>query len=213
MVFDRKTLCLLFCFCIVKTAVTQQAAALQDSTQDWLVVKNSLENLQKQHGLKPDHLALIIDVPKQTLFVIKDLRILRSYPISSSKYGIGSQYGSQKTPPGTHRIKEKFGSGAKAGAVFIARRRTNRISEIHHDTTDIAEDLVTTRILWLDGLENGINRGGNVDSHSRYIYIHGTPEEGLIGTPQSNGCIRMKNLDVIELFDLVATGTLVEIQF
>jgi hypothetical protein len=77
---------------------------------------------------------------------------------------------------------------------------------------DILEDDVTTRIMWLDGQENKVNKNGNIDSHKRYIYIHGTPEEGLIGEPASHGCIRMKNADVIELFDAVPSGTLVEIQ-
>lgn len=208
-----KTLCLIFCFFAVTPAITQPATTLKDSIPGWLVVKNSVENLRQKYGLRPEKAVLIVDVPRQELYLVQNLRIVKTFPVSTSRYGIGGQYGSQKTPPGTHRIKEKFGAGAKMGTVFIARSRTNRVSEIYSDSTDIHEDLVTTRILWLDGLEDGVNRGGDVDSHSRLIYIHGTPEEGLIGTPQSNGCIRMKNSDVIELFDLANEGTLVEIQF
>ena len=89
---------------------------------------------------------------------------------------------------------------------------TRRIAEIYIDSTDLEEDPITTRIMWLEGLEAGINRGKGIDSYKRHIYIHGTPEGGLIGQPASHGCIRMRNKDVIELFDLVSKDTLVEIQ-
>ena len=113
---------------------------------------------------------------------------------------------------GTHRIKEKFGNGAKKGSIFKSRVDTKKLSKIYTDKTDSKIDYVTTRILWLDGQENKINRGNKVDSHDRCIYIHGTPEEGFIGKPASHGCIRMKNTDVIALFDSVSLNTLVEIQ-
>jgi len=134
------------------------------------------------------------------------------YPISTSKYGVGSAEKSNKTPPGTHRIVEKIGESAKSGAVFKAGIDTGKVATTYSDATDIREDLITTRILWLKGLEPGINRGKGIDSYERHIYIHGTSEEGLIGTTASDGCIRMKNRDVLELFDLVPQGTLVEIQ-
>ena len=112
-----------------------------------------------------------------------------------------------KTPLGAHVISEKIGKGAKIGSVFKARKFTGEVVEPITERIDIKEDVITTRILWLDGLEKGRNKGGNVDSKSRYIYIHGTAEEGLIGEPASLGCIRMKNMDVIKLFNRVRKGT------
>ncbi|MFQ6092176.1 MAG: L,D-transpeptidase family protein, partial [bacterium] len=102
--------------------------------------------------------------------------------------------------------------GAKIGAIFKSGLNTGEIAKIYTDSTDVQEDLITSRIMWLEGLEAGINKGRDIDSYDRRIYIHGTPEEGLIGVPVSHGCIRMRNKDVIELFDLVSKGTLVEIQ-
>ena len=175
------------------------------------LIRKSANKLQQKFGLKADELALVVDPSSQKIFVMKDQAIFKTFPVSTSQYGIGNEYGSRKTPPGVHRIKEKIGHGAKPGAIFKERRKTGRIAEIFTDKTDVPGDLVTTRILWLDGLEKGINKGGRNDTHSRYIYIHGTPEEGLIGSPASRGCIRMRNADVIELFELVSEGTLVEI--
>jgi lipoprotein-anchoring transpeptidase ErfK/SrfK len=135
-----------------------------------------------------------------------------SYPVSTSKFGVGNRENSNKTPLGTHRVKMKYGDNAPLGTVFQARVNTGKVATIHTDSTDREEDLITSRILWLEGLEPGKNRGKGIDSYRRYIYIHGTPEEGLIGTPASHGCIRMKNQEVVELFEKVPVGTLVEIQ-
>ena len=159
---------------------------------------------------------ITVDVSKQKLFLFKDvpfenLKLIRTYPVSTSKFGVGNEKSSKKTPLGSHFIAEKIGKGAKIGTIFELRKNTGRIAKIYTDITDIKEDLITTRILWLKGIEPGINEGKNRDSYSRHIYIHGTPEEGLVGTPASNGCIRMKNKDIIELFDLVPKGTLVAI--
>lgn len=132
---------------------------------------------------------------------------IQTWPVSTSAYGLGSEAGSNKTPTGKHVISEKYGEGAEPGTIFKARANTGRKATIYYDSTDLEKDEVTTRVLWLSGTEPGKNKGGNVDSHSRYIYIHGTPEEGLIGRPASHGCIRMKNADVIELFNQVNTGT------
>ena len=111
-----------------------------------------------------------------------------------------------------HEIKEKIGDKAPINTIFTARENTNKIAEIQINPNDTEYDFVTSRILWLDGLENGINRGAGVDSYSRYIYIHGTHEEGLIGQKASHGCIRMFNNDVIELYDMVSEGTKVQIR-
>ena len=157
-------------------------------------------------------LVIEVDISEQRLYVLDNNEIKASYPISSSKYGEGSQENSFKTPLGAHEIKEKIGSHTKINNIFISRINTNRSAEIIHDFIDSDDDFVTSRILWLDGLEEGINKGGSVDSYRRYIYIHGTHEEGLIGVKASHGCIRMFNYDVVELFDMVKIGTKVLIR-
>lgn len=153
-----------------------------------------------------------VSIADQKLYLMEDGQTLKQYPVSTSVYGIGSEAGSNKTPLGKHKVVSKFGAGAKLGAIFRSRINTGRVAKIYTDDTDLEEDDVTTRILRLTGLEPGKNQGPGVDSFSRYIYIHGTPEEGLIGRPASHGCIRMRNADVIELFDLVNEGTIVMIE-
>ena len=149
---------------------------------------------------------ILINLDSQTLF-LKTRNKQKEYPISSSAFGIGNLQNSFKTPLGAHVISEKIGKKMPKGAVFKGRIWTNEIAQIIEDPIDIPEDVITSRILWLDGLEKGRNRGGIVDSKSRYIYIHGTAEEGLIGQPASLGCIRMLNDDVIEIFNKVRVGT------
>lgn len=123
------------------------------------------------------------------------------YPVSTSRYGIGNIENSNKTPLGAHAIKYMTGEGVPAGGIFRFRQYTGKIADIYSDMTDTEDDYVTTRIMHLEGMEEGINRGGNVDSYERHIYIHGTHEEGRIGIPSSHGCIRMHNNDVIELYE------------
>ena len=175
-------------------------------------ISASVQKLQEQFGLKEDQPAIIVSISAQKLLLVKNGNILARYPISSSEYGVGNKAGSNQTPLGAHKISQKIGEGAVLGAVFRSRAVTGEIAAIYTDEIDVEDDLVTTRILWLQGLEPDINQGKGIDSHARYIYIHGTPEEGLIGRPASHGCIRMYNQDVIELFDAVQEGTLVEIQ-
>jgi len=151
-------------------------------------------------------------VGSQLIELWRGERLDSSWPVSTSSVGVGSQEGSFRTPLGKHRISETFGAGAPLGTIFRGRVNQGRRAAILADETDGEEDLVLTRILWLDGLEPGVNRGGRVDSHGRYIYIHGTNEEGLIGQPASHGCVRMRNADVIELFGLVGVGTEVLIE-
>ena len=105
-----------------------------------------------------------------------------------------------------------IGEGAKINTIFSSRINTTRPAKVINEAEDSKNDYVTSRIMWLDGLEDGQNKGGNVDSYKRYIYIHGTHEEGLIGSKASHGCIRMFNDDVIELFDMVKIGTKVLIK-
>ena len=159
-----------------------------------------------------NNLTIEIDISKQRLFLLDNMEIVRSYPISSSKYGEGSTQNSFKTPLGNHVIKEMIGNNAIKNTIFTSRINTKRQAEIIHDEAKSDNDYVTTRIMWLDGQEQGKNKGKGVDSYQRYIYIHGTHEEGLIGQKASHGCIRMFNSDVIELFNNVKKGTKVYIK-
>ena len=155
---------------------------------------------------------ILVDISQQRLFLLDNRGdLVISYPISSSSYGEGQIVNSFKTPLGRHIIKEKIGAEAPKNTIFKERINTGRFADIYHDDYDSEYDHVTSRILWLEGTEEGFNKGGNVDSYYRYIYIHGTPEEGLIGEKASHGCIRMFNQDVIELFNLVKKGTKVNI--
>ena len=164
-------------------------------------------NISAENGL-----TIEIDISKQRLFLLNNMVIVRSYPISSSKYGEGSTQNSFKTPLGNHVIKEMIGRDAIKNTIFTSRINTKRQADIIHDLTNSDNDYVTTRIMWLDGQEEGKNKGKGVDSYKRYIYIHGTHEEGLIGQKASHGCIRMFNSDVIELFNDVKKGTKVYIK-
>ena len=155
---------------------------------------------------------IIVDISEQRLYVLANDIVLESFPISSSKFGEGSTENSFKTPLGMHTIREKIGADAPLNTIFVARINTEKKAEIIHTMEDSDNDFVTSRILWLDGQEQGINRGEGVDSYDRYIYIHGTHEEGLIGIKASHGCIRMFNNDVIELYDMVNKGTKVYIR-
>jgi hypothetical protein len=155
---------------------------------------------------------ILIDATIQRLMLIEHGQVVSSWIISTAEAGLGSRKGSNKTPLGVHRIKQRYGDGAAPGTIFKARRNTGRIAKILTEPGARSNaDNVTTRILWLDGLEPGANKGGNVDSFERYIYIHGTDEEGRLGQPASHGCIRMANLDVIDLYQRVGIDTLVVI--
>ena len=136
---------------------------------------------------------------------------MASYPVSTATKGAGEHEGSEQTPRGLHEIRAKIGAGAPVGMVFVGRRPTGTVCTPELLRTDPGGDWITTRILWLRGLERGRNRLGNADSMRRHIYIHGTPHEALVGTPASHGCIRMRNADVVELFDAVEPGSQVEI--
>ena len=155
---------------------------------------------------------IVVDISEQRLYLVQNKLVLKSYPISSSKFGEGSIENSFKTPLGMHQIKEKIGEDVEENTIFISRVDTQKKADIIKNTFDSDNDFVTSRILWLDGMEEGINKGKGIDSYDRYIYIHGTQEEGLIGTKASHGCIRMFNNDVIELFKKVKEGTKVLIK-
>lgn len=153
-----------------------------------------------------------IDIPSQSLELLDDLgKIVKRYPISSGEKGLGEKNGSYCTPRGKHIVRAKIGAGQPANAVFIGRRPTGEIYSPELGAQYPERDWILTRILWLSGCEPGFNRLGDVDTMRRYIYIHGTPDEVAIGKPSSHGCIRMRNADVIDLFDRVPAGTPVEI--
>ena len=152
-----------------------------------------------------------IDISQQRLYLKQNDDLIKSYPISSSKYGEGSTENSNMTPLGLHVIKEKIGTDVPINTLFISRINTKRTVNIENSRNKTKDDHITSRILWLDGLEEGKNKGKGVDSYSRYIYIHGTHEEGLIGEKASHGCIRMLNNDVIDLYNYVSIGTKVYI--
>jgi len=140
-----------------------------------------------------------------------DGALLRRYPVSSAANGPGEAAGSFCTPRGQHLVRAKIGAGQPLNTVFKARRPTGEVYSPELGEAEPERDWILTRILWLSGKEPGYNRLGTCDSMRRYIYIHGTPDEAFAQAPHSHGCIRMRNTDLVELFDLVPAYTPVEI--
>ncbi|MBL0165737.1 MAG: L,D-transpeptidase [Propionivibrio sp.] len=138
-------------------------------------------------------------------------QVLRCYPVSTASRGVGEQRGSYCTPRGKHLIRAKIGAGQAENTVFVARRPSGEIYSPELGAAFPERDWILTRILWLSGCEPQFNRLASVDTMHRYIYIHGSPETVAMGTPGSHGCIRMRNADIIELFDRVPVYTPVEI--
>ena len=154
---------------------------------------------------------LRIDLGGQRLDLIEAGRVVRSYAVSTALGGAGEREGSECTPRGRHRIEEKIGDGAPRCAVFVGRVPTGEVCTPERFDAEPGRDWILTRILWLGGCEPGRNQGGDVDTRSRFVYIHGCPDALPLGVPGSHGCIRMANDEVIELFDQVEVGTPVEI--
>jgi len=156
--------------------------------------------------------AISVSIPAQTLTLFDDAgRVVREYPVSTARKGPGERSGSHCTPRGKHIVRAKIGAGVPANTVFVGRRPTGE-----RYTPELGErfpdrDWILTRILWLSGCEPGFNRLGPVDTMRRFIYIHGSPDAYEMGKPGSIGCIRMRNADIVDLFDRVAPGTAVEI--
>jgi len=188
-----------------------------------------LQQYFRKTGVIPTHFVLIVSIAEQTVSLFEDsvaavhdrrqnkkaspnspavtdhrYSFAKKFPCSTSRFGIGQMEGSNCTPLGLHRIAEKIGAGEPAGTVFKSRNAVGHMSQ-----PEFADAKITTRILWLEGLEPGFNRGGNVDSHARYIYIHGTADQKSIGKPASHGCIHLADADLIPLFDKLPAGTLV----
>lgn len=177
------------------------------SDQDWRAV---VDKYLSDRSIEADtEEILVVSLEEQCMYVLKGDSVYKEYHISGAALGAGNQSGSNQTPLGLHRIKERYGEEVPLGGILKSRQFTGEVATIYTDSVDVEEDHVTTRIMWLEGMEPGINKGGNVDSYNRYIYIHGTPEEGLIGQPASHGCIRMYNKEVIELFEASSVGDMV----
>lgn len=185
--------------------------ALKKELLPWMTA--ALRQLEDYRGNAAGSKVLLVKIEEQALYLLDNGRIEQSWSVSTSKFGIGNQSGSYKTPAGVHRVAEKIGANCKLREIIRTRVPTGEIAQLTEaaSAAPASQDMITTRILWLQGLQPGINRGGSVDSYLRYIYIHGTPEERLLGAPSSIGCVRMGNEDVIELFDSVEVGTLVNI--
>jgi len=149
----------------------------------------------------PPKVSLRVDVARQTIHLLLNGAEVKSWPVSTSKFGMGTEPGSMKTPPGNFRICEKIGAGAPAWSVFKSRLPTGEIG-----SPGGTDDGILSRILWLEGVA-----AENANTRERYIYLHGTNQEHLIGSPASHGCVRLRNQDIMELFDLVPAGTPIEI--
>ena len=152
-----------------------------------------------------------ISIQDQLLELNEDGKPVRGYPVSTAKNGAGEKYGSFCTPRGRHIIRAMIGAGEPLNTVFVKRRPTGEIFDDALGARFPGRDWMLTRLLWLSGCEPGFNRLGDVDTMRRYIYIHGSPDSAVMGTPGSIGCVRMRNRDLLELFDLVQPGTPVEI--
>lgn len=162
-------------------------------------------------GILPTRFVLLVNVRRQRMrlvqplsnFITPDCLVRKTFCISTSRFGVGQKKNSNCTPLGLHRIAQKAGGGWPVGAVFESREM------IGYTWRGCAGAAITNRILWLEGLEPGVNRGGNVDTFARYIYIHGNGDEPSLGRPASRGCIHMSAADLLPLYDLLPPGTLV----
>lgn len=162
---------------------------------------------------------IYVNITKQRLFLFSDSsgcfqneKIVYTFNVSTAKNGVGQKKGSEKTPLGLHQIHAKIGNTCQANTVLVGRRPTGEIYTEQLYQQYPGRDWILTRILWLNGLEYGKNRGGDNDTWQRYIYIHGTPQHIPMGVPGSRGCIRMHNADLLQLFDAVSVGTKVLIE-
>jgi L,D-transpeptidase YbiS len=153
-----------------------------------------------------------IDIDRQTLTLFASADEHLRYSVSTSKFGRGERVGSYRTPCGRHQVRAKIGAGLPLGSVLVGRRPTGEIFSADLAQRFPERDWILTRILWLSGLEPGRNRLGSVDTMRRYIYIHGMPDSNPVGVPGSMGCIRMRNADIVELFEAVPAGMEVRIR-
>jgi hypothetical protein len=192
-------------------------------------MRSEFINACKKNEIAPSQFVLTVNIAEQTVSLFEQNKFVKKFPCSTSRFGIGQTEGSNRTPLGLHRIAEKIGAGEPAGTAFKSRKIIGYTNAGSRDASSravsgseaatrtslplIPDAIITTRILWLEGLEPGVNKGFNgevnVDSHSRYIYIHGTADQSSVGIPTSYGCIHLADADLIPLFDLLPSGTLV----
>ncbi len=184
----------------IKESTEKADIILGKLARDYMEIRYHKENIKE---------FIYVGAKRQMLYYIRDTIIISKFSISTSKFGIGSDYNSNKTPTGLHQVESKIGDKVPLNGIILGKTYTGKQAEIIKEAKSGKTDDVTTRAIRLEGLEKGINKGGKKDSYLRDIYIHGTPEEGLIGQPASHGCIRMKNEEVITLFNQVAKGTYV----
>src|SRR5471032_642308 len=171
----------------------------------------SLNKARLRLGIKPSARTLLVRIGASTLQYYQEDKLVKSYVISTSRRPPSNVKNSLGTPRGLHEIAERIGAGQPPGMVFQSRVSTGRHFSELPDKKEEA-NLITSRILWLRGLEPGVNLGGDVDTYERYVYIHGTNHEDRIGEPMSGGCVLMRNLDLIELYERVRPGDLVWIE-
>lgn len=164
------------------------------------------------YSVSEKNLHIVVSIAEQSLTLFNGDDCLQQYSISTAKNGAGEQQGSGCTPRGLHIIRAMVGRNEPLNSVFVGRRPTGELYTTELANSFPERDWVLTRILWLSGLEKGKNRLGKVDTMRRYIYIHGCPDELPMGIPLSHGCIRMRNSDIVELFDKVHPGVKVEIR-
>lgn len=171
-----------------------------------LILKDYVQSHYKKFGIND---FIFVSIKSQNIYYINDTLPILKFRISTSKFGFGNELNSEKTPIGLHRVSKKIGEGAPIGGILDKNGYTGNSTTITTEKINTNKDHVTTRAMKLTGLEPGLNQGGKIDSDIRDIYIHGTHEEGWIGEPASHGCVRMKNLDVITLFNQVKLNTYV----
>jgi L,D-transpeptidase YbiS len=157
-------------------------------------------------------LRAVVNLTRQNLKLMDGESCLQEYRVSTSRYGPGEVRGSECTPRGKHVVRAMIGAGVEPGSVFVGRRPSGEVYDGALAAKYPERDWVLTRILWLSGVERGRNRLGNLDTMRRYIYIHGCPDTEPMGVPYSHGCVRMENAAVIDLFNRVEVGMLVDIQ-
>ncbi len=191
--------------------ITVSMAPGGDIAEEDPMVDFLLEYLEIKYRNQSFDRFIYVAAKRQKLFIIKEGKIEKSYTISTAKNGIGTGSGTFCTPMGLHEIAEKVGDGLPVNSIIKNKMPTGSTAKVVKESKTTGQDLITTRVLHLRGLEANINLGGANDSYSRGIFIHGTHEEGLLGTAASKGCVRMSNDEVIELFNSVEVGTFVVI--
>lgn len=210
--FNRLLSAYLISFISLIISTTTVSACPSDKLPHINAFKPILYDLQKRFPKESKTTFVVIATREQKLYLIEDLKVTESYSISTAEAGVGNTDGSNKTPLGVHKVSEKVGKDATLGRVFIGRKKTQKIAKIlKNNKLKSKDENITSRIFRLSGMEKGINTGRNVDTFSRLIYIHGTDEEGRLGKPVSKGSIRMANKDIIDLFDRIPVGTIVNI--